>query len=236
LASVRTALATTYSDVAGNIVIGYNFCHHFEYLRRIPGHDDYISRVFADGQVHTAQLYWDRPISSGTKALIAQYIKGLDAFSVSQYMPLDIYTPTGQTTTPEQVRDALLWHEQNLFNEILMKELGMNPSEIPPFHIGEFGLGWRGLTAPNVWDKQEWINAGKGNLILSDAEQKAHAAIAIRGALLYMQDSRAIANSFLNWIGGQPYDYLGFYPWSNWSNPDALSALTQYTGTHLTTP
>lgn len=236
VASVRTALNTTYSDVASHIVIGYNFCHHIEYLRRLPGHDDYISRVSADGQVHTAQLYWDRPISANTKTLLAQFIKDLDAFSVSQYMPLDIYTPAGQTTTPEQVRDALLLHEQNLFNEILIREMGMRAEDIPPFHIGEFGLGWRGLAAPNVWDKQEWIDAGKSYLLLTDEQQKAHAATAIRGALLYIQDSRAIANSFLNWIGGKPYDYLGFYPWSNWSNPEALNALTQYTSTHTTTP
>ena len=51
------------------------------------------------------------------RLLLGEFIKNLDSFSISQYMPMDIFSPadlksTNIATTAEDVRDALLTHEQ----------------------------------------------------------------------------------------------------------------------------
>ena len=54
--------------------------------------------------------------------------------------------------TAEQVSRALSHHENNFIEEVLINELGIDRKDIPVLHIGEYGMGWRGLVAPNVWD------------------------------------------------------------------------------------
>jgi hypothetical protein len=230
---VRSALSSQYSDVADKILISYNFCHHIEYLRRLPNHDEYLARIHPHGEIDTESQYLDRPgVTDNTRTLIGQFIAGLDEFTISQYMPLDIYSEGGETT-PEQVRDALLYHEQNFINESLIAECGMSAGDIPPLHVGEYGMGIRGLAAPNVWDRGAWERAGVADQLLSDDEQKRHAETAIKGVILYMEDSRTVCNSLLIWLGGKPYDILGLNDYSEgWYNQGAAQALEEYWNSH----
>lgn len=240
LAAVRTLLNTTYSDVKNDIVLGHNFCHHIEYLMRLPGHPDFFRRIMADQTTvgHDDLLYLDRPgITDATRKAIGQYIAGLDEMSLSQYMPLDIFTPADEKTTADEVYTALLWHEQNFINECLVQECGVPIDKLPILHIGEYGMGWRGLNAPNVWDVQAWQKAGNGAMILSESEQKQDAAIAIDGIIKYVDEtSPTNYRSFLLWFGGKPYDLLNINSYSNWYNPKAATALQNYWATHKGMP
>jgi len=213
LAFVRHEIDVNYPELKGKVILGHNFCHHIEYLERLPNHyNDYFARVLGDGDVDSNRnlLFVDDMQTSNKKAL-AEYIKGLDTFSVSQYMPMDIFGSEG-STTPENVRDALLEHETNLLNEILGAELGITREEMPPFQIGEYGMGIRGLAAPNVWDRAEWVDAGHEDALISYDEHQIHAKTAIDGLLLYMKDPRSVANSFQIWMSGAPYDILDLNP------------------------
>lgn len=235
---VRELLNTTYSDVKPYISLSHNFCHHIEYLLSLPNHTDYLTRVAADLQLDKSLLFLDRPgVTDVTRKQIGRYIAGLDEVSISQYMPLDIFTPAGQTTSPDDVYEALLWHEDNFIKECLIKQCGIKPDELPVLHIGEYGMGWRGLTAPNVWDVDAWIAAGNGSFILSEAQQKADAAIAIQGILKYVQSSSPTNfRSFLLWFGGAPYDLLGINSYSNYFNEPAANALQAYWSSHSGVP
>lgn len=235
---VRNLLNTTYSDVKDQIVIGHNFCHHIEYLLRLDGHPDYFTRIMADNQPDYSLLYLDRPgVTQETRNAIGRYIVGLDQISISQYMPLDIFTPEGQTTTPEEVEQALYWHEENFIRESLMRECSIKAEELPVLHIGEYGMGWRGLNAPNVWDVAAWDRAGRGNMILSESQQKEDAAIAIDGIIRYVEDPTDTQfRSFLLWFGGKPYDVLNINSYSNWNNPSAAESLRQYWARHKGLP
>jgi hypothetical protein len=227
---VRDLLKGEYKDVASKIRLSQNFCHHMEYLMTLPRHEEYLARIEPSGEVNTESRYLDRPgVTDETRKQIGQYIAGLDEFSLSQYMPLDIKATSPNETTPEQVRDALLEHESNYINEVLIKTCGMKQSEIPPFHIGEFGIGILGIKAPNVWDRAAWEKAGKSSEIPSDADQKKQAEAAIKGAILYMKDSRTVAKSLMLWLGGKPYDVFPLNDYSQgWSNPGAVQALTDF--------
>lgn len=237
---VRGLLNTTYADVKDQIVLGHNFCHHIEYLLRLPNHESYFGRIMADQQVegHEDLLYLDRPgVTDETRHAIGRYIAGLDEMSLSQYMPLDIYAEDHTTTTPDDVYRALLWHEQNFINECLITECAIAPSELPVLHIGEYGMGWRGLNAPNVWDVAAWEREGNGALILSEAEQKADAYIAIDGIIKYVDEtSPTNYRSFLLWFGGSPYDLLNINAYSNWYNPNAAESLRSYWASHRGLP
>lgn len=235
---VKQLLNTTYADVKSRIVIGHNFCHHIEYLLRLDGHLDYFTRIMADQKPDYSLLYLDRPgVTDETRKLIGRYIAGLDEMSISQYMPLDIFTPAGQTTTPDEVMQALYWHEDNFIKECLIKECGVKPEELPVLHIGEYGMGWRGLAAPNVWDVAAWERAGNKSMILSEAQQKADAAIAIDGIIKYVEDPTDTQyRSFLLWFGGSPYDLLNINSYSNWYNPPAAASLKAYWERHKGLP
>lgn len=213
LAFVRYEMETNYPELDGKVILSHNFCHHIEYLKRLENHyNDYFSRILGDGDVDSNQnLLFIDDMSSGSKSALAEYIKGLDTFSVSQYMPMDIFGTVG-STTPENVRDALLLHEANFLDEIIGTELGISEEEMPPFQIGEYGMGIRGLAAPNVWDRAEWVEAGHEDALISYAEHQIHAKTAIDGLLLYMQDSRSVVNSFQIWMSGAPYDILNLNP------------------------
>jgi hypothetical protein len=105
----------------------------------------------------------------------------------------------------------------------------MKKEEIPPFHLGEFGIGILGIKAPNVWDRSAWEKAGKASEIPSDADQKKQAEVAIKGAILYMKDSRTVAKSMMLWLGGKPYDLFPLNSYSEgWSNPAAAQALSDF--------
>lgn len=234
---VRHLLETTYSDVADHITLSHNFCHHIEYLLTIPDHDDYMQRIEPDQQVNQEGRFLDRPgVTDATRSLIGQYIAGLDELTISQYMPLDIFQ-AGASSTPGEVAQALQYHEDNFINEVLINTLGIAPEDIPVLHIGEYGMGWRGLAAPNVWDVDAWNNAGAGHLILSESQQKADAAIAIDGIIQYVSDdSDTRFNSFLLWFGGAPYDVIGINDYSLWYNEPAADALSAYWETHSGAP
>ena len=85
----------------------------------------------------------------------ASYIRGLDILSLSQYMDLTaaVPPPTGPRACPAPRRSsqALLQHEKDFRQNILIGALGLKAKEIPPLHIGEFGIGRGGLRHPNLW-------------------------------------------------------------------------------------
>ena len=84
---VKNLLATTYSDVANHIVLGHNFCHHIEYLLRLPDHAEYMERIEPNLQVNPEGQYLDREgVTQTTRLTIGQYIAGLDETSISQYI------------------------------------------------------------------------------------------------------------------------------------------------------
>lgn len=201
-----------------NVIIGYNFCHHIEYLIEIENHDDYFERINGTGITYKDRqdLLFVDDMPEENRLLLGEFIKSLDSFSISQYMPMDIFVPadmksTDVATTPEDVRDALLTHEQNFLQKILIGKLGIAPEEIPPMHLGEYGMGIKGLTAPNVWDRTAWTD----NELATYEAQRKHMEIAIKGLLMYMQDERSVAKTLALWISGAPYDFINFYPGMN---------------------
>ncbi|MGN1133071.1 MAG: X2-like carbohydrate binding domain-containing protein, partial [Oscillospiraceae bacterium] len=201
-----------------NVILSYNFCHHIEYLIELEDHADYFGRINGTGVTYKdrSDLLFVDDMSEENRKLLGEFIKSLDTFSISQYMPMDIFQPSELTgtdifTTPEDVRDALLTHEQNFLQKVLMGKLGLQPDEIPPFHIGEYGMGIKGLSAPNVWNRTDW---SESELATYETQQK-HAEIALKGLMLYMNDERTVAKSLSLWVSGAPYDVLNFYPGMN---------------------
>lgn len=234
---VKNLLRTTYSDVAEHIVISHNYCHHIEYLLRLPNHVEYMDRIEPSQKLNPDLQFLDRDgVTYETLIKIGEYIAGLDEVSLSQYMPMDVYTDNPSTTTSNDVEKALSLHGENFIYEILMKELGIAPEDLPALHIGEYGMGIRGLTAPNVWDANAWINAGSGSLLLDDNEQKRQAAIGIDGIIKYVENNTNNYNSFLLWFGGAPYDLIGINEYSNWYNEDAANSLRDYWNSHSGAP
>ena len=200
------------------VILSYNFCHHIEYLIEIEGHADYFGRINGTGVTYKdrADLLFVDDMTEENKQLLAEFITSLDTFTISQYMPMDIFAPASLTdtnvaTTAEDVRDALLTHEQNFLQKVLIGKLGIAPEEIPPFHLGEYGMGIKGLTAPNVWDRTAWTDAE----LATYKVQQEHAKVALEGLMLYMQDERSVAKSLSLWISGAPYDVINFYPGMN---------------------
>lgn len=235
---VKSQISTNYPELIGKVILGHNFSHHIEYKRSIPNHyNDYFARILADGDVASNEnlLFVDDMTQSNIDAL-ADYIRGLDTFSISQYMPMDIVGTVGQTT-PEDVRDALLIHEENFLDEVMGNGFGISRDELPVFEIGEYGMGIRGLAAPNVWDRAGWVDAGNADALISFDEHQIHAKTAIEGLLLYIQDSSTVANTLQIWMSGAPYDILNLnptfstgdaghgYPGQNSFNQDASDAL-----------
>ena len=144
LAKVRYTLQTQYPDVAQHIALSHNFCHHIAILLRLPGHKNYLERIHPLQIIDSEAQYLDRPgITDSTRQLIGQYISSLDEMSLSQYLPLDIFNEGSDPskTTPVQVEAALLQHEQNFINEVLIAELGIKEDDIPVLHVGEYGMG-----------------------------------------------------------------------------------------------
>ncbi|WP_169720157.1 CBM35 domain-containing protein [Aliagarivorans taiwanensis] len=203
--------------LAENVILSHNFSHHVMYLAELEQHAQWFSRIALNQPLgeNNKQLLFVDEMNAQQRSDLADYIKALDSITVSQYMPLDVYEPisadqhnsTDVSVTPEQVKDALQQHEQNFLQKVLMGKLGLAQVDIPAFHLGEYGMGIKGLIAPNVWDR---VNNPAEDLISYDAHQ-VHARIAIDGLMLYMQDSQTVAKSLLIWKGGPPYDLIEFY-------------------------
>jgi hypothetical protein len=182
----------------GKVALSHNFTHHLE----IP--DDFVNRMTAP-----------------RKKALGRYIRGLDVLSLSQYMDLTAAMPAAdrgaRLPSAEEVSQALLQHEKDFRRNILIGALGLKDKEIPPLHIGEFGVGRGGLRHPNLW-------AGAAT-----AEQEKQLAREIarghEGLLRYlaMPEGRTVKSAVL-WVLGQHYDVFG---WENpkYGNPEAAAAI-----------
>ncbi len=171
----------------GRVLLSHNFTHHLE----IPG--DFV----------------DRMDSAGRRAL-GRYIKGLDALALSQYMDLTVAVPPAERRhrlpTADEVAQALVRHETDFRRGILEQRLGLRLAEIPPLHIGEFGIGRGGLQHPNLYEGR------------ATPEQEATLAREItrghEGFLRYLSLERGrTARSAVLWVTGTHYDVFG------WGNP-----------------
>jgi hypothetical protein len=182
----------------GRVLLSHNFTHHFEIA------DDFV----------------DRMTPAGRQAL-GSYVAGLDALALSQYMDLTIAVPAQargtRLPTADEVAEALRRHESNFRRDILGRALGLRPAQIPPLHLGEFGVGSGGLKDPNLW------------FALGDAahEQALAAEIARghEGLVRYLaQDAGRTARSAVLWVTGPHYDIFG---WRNpaWAIPAAAAAI-----------
>jgi hypothetical protein len=182
----------------GKVALSHNFTHHIE----IP--EDYIGRM-----------------SPPRKKALARYIRGLDVLSLSQYMDLTAAMPAvdrgARLPSAEEVSQALLQHEKDFRQNILIGTLNLKPKEIPPLHIGEFGIGRGGLRHPNLW-------AGAAT-----AEQEKQLAREIarghEGLLRYLAVPEGrTAKSAVLWVLGEHYDIFG---WGNpkHANPEAAAAI-----------
>ena len=156
------------------------------------------------------------------KKALARYIRGLDVLSLSQYMDLTAAVPAADRGTPPARaprRSPRRWlqHEKDFRQNILIGALGLKEKEIPPLHIGEFGVGRGGLRHPNLW-------AGAAT-----AEQEKQLAREIarghEGLLRYLAlpEGRTVKSAVL-WVLGQHYDIFG---WENpkYGNPEAAAAI-----------
>jgi hypothetical protein len=172
----------------GRVILSHNFTHHFEIL------DDFVGRMNVE-----------------RRGSLARYIRGLDALSVSQYMDLTVAVPKSERgkrlPTADEVARALLLHEKNFRQDILQTALGMKPDEIPPLHIGEFGVGRGGLMHPNLWDGAATPEQEQG---LAREITRGH-----EGLIRYLSlgEGRKV-NSAILWVTGPHYDVFG------WGNPD----------------
>ncbi|MGA7740293.1 MAG: hypothetical protein ABSF35_07680 [Polyangia bacterium] len=181
-----------------SVVLSHNFTHHFE----IP--DDFVARMSPAG-----------------KAALRRYIRGLDALALSQYMDLTAAMPAAERgirlPSADEVAQALLLHEKNFRRQILVGALGLRPAEIPPLHIGEYGIGRGGLRHPNLWAGDATPSQEK-DLALQIA--RGH-----EGLLRYLalSDGRT-ARSAVLWVTGPHYDIFG---WGNqkYAIPEAAAAI-----------
>jgi hypothetical protein len=185
----------------GRVLLSHNFSHHLQ----IP-----------EDQV-------DRMSPAGRKAL-GKYISGLDAVALSQYMDLTVVVPAEERgkrlPTADEVAEALRRHERNFRQDILVKALGLKPAQIPPFHVGEFGVGVGGLRHPNLW----------GPLGTAEQEKQRSAEIARghEGLVRYLsQPEGRTARSAVLWVTGTHYDIFG---WRNpaFAIPAASSVIQEY--------
>jgi hypothetical protein len=166
------------------VLLSHNFTHHIEIA------DDFVARM-----------------PPARRKALARYIRGLDALSLSQYMDLTVAVPPAdrgkRLPTPDEVAVALLGHEKAFRSDILVGALGLKPSEIPPLHIGEFGIGRGGLRHPNLW-------AGDA----TPAQERALAMEIARGheglvRYLALPAGRTVRSAVL-WVTGPHYDVFGW--------------------------
>jgi len=182
----------------GKVLLSHNFTHHVE----IP--EDFVGRM-----------------NAARKKSLAKYIRGLDVLSLSQYMDLTAAVPAADRASrlpsAEEISQALLQHEKDFRQNILIGALGLKDKEIPPLHIGEFGIGRGGLRHPNLW-------AGAAT-----AEQEKQLAREIarghEGLLRYLAlpSGRTVKSAVL-WVLGQHYDIFGWEK-AAYGNPEAAAAI-----------
>jgi hypothetical protein len=193
----------------GRVLLSHNFTHHVE----IRG--DFVDRMDARG-----------------RRALGRYIKGLDAVALSQYMDLTVAVPEGERRTRlptvDEVAQALVKHEADFRENILRRALGVAPGQIPPLHIGEFGVGRGGLRHPNLY----------GGLAAPDQERKLAAEITRghEGLLRYLSlDRGRTARSAVLWVTGTHYDIFG---WGNprYATPAAAAAIRAGLATYERAP
>lgn len=219
---VRDEIATKYSDVADDIILSHNFSHHVQYLMELENHESQFRRIISGGEAMADnslygefdELLFIDDMNGTERNNFADYLRALDAVTVSQYMPLDNDKFTALErdnvnidVTATDVKEALQTHEQNFIQKVMMGKLGLKYSELPQFHLGEYGMGLRGLYTPNIWNADDWQ---QDEMLTFDAQQK-HAKVAIDGLMDYMNDPATMAKSLQIWISGAPYDVLRFY-------------------------
>jgi hypothetical protein len=182
----------------GKVVLSHNFTHHLEM------EEDFVGRMTPAG-----------------RAALGRYIRGLDALSLSQYMDLTAAVPAAERgkrpPTVAEIADALVLAEADFRHHILEGALGLRAGQIPPLHIGEFGVGRGGLKHPNLW-------AGDA----TPAQEKALAheiALGDAGLLAYLArpDGRT-ARSAILWVTGRHYDIFGWEK-PSYANPEAVAAI-----------
>ena len=182
----------------GKVLLSHNFTHHIEIA------DDFVARM-----------------TPPRKKALARYLRGLDTLSLSQYMDLGAGMPLSdrgvRLPSAEEISLALLGHEKAFRDNILVGALGLKPREIPPLHIGEFGVGRGGLRHPNLWGGAA-----------TPAEEKQLAREIARGhegflRYLALPEGRAVKSGVL-WVTGARYDVFG---WENpkFANPEAAAAI-----------
>jgi len=108
-------------------------------------------------------------------------------------------------------------HEKNFRRQILVGALGLRPAEIPPLHIGEYGVGRGGLRHPNLW---------AGDATPAQEKELAHEiARGHEGLLRYLAlpDGRTVKSAVL-WVTGPHYDVFG---WGDpkYAIPEAAAAI-----------
>jgi len=184
--------------LAKRVSLSHNFSHHIE----IP--EDQVSRMDAKG-----------------RRALARYIKALDALALSQYMDLTAAVPAGERSnrlpTADEVAGALVLHEADFRKNILQDLLGLAPREVPPLHIGEFGIGRGGLKHPNLWSGA-----------ITPEEQKVLAREIARGheglvRYLALAEGRT-ARSAVLWVTGPNYDIFGWMK-PSYAVPEAAAAI-----------
>ena len=180
------------------VVLSHNFTHHFEIL------DDFVARMSPTG-----------------RRALGRYIRGLDALALSQYMDLTAAMPAAERgrrlPSADEIAQALVLHERNFRRQILVGALGLRPAEIPPLHIGEYGIGRGGLRHPNLWADDA-----------TPAQEKDLAQQIVRGhegllRYLALPDGRTVKSAVL-WVTGAHYDIFG---WGNqkYAIPEAAAAI-----------
>ncbi|MBI3554018.1 MAG: hypothetical protein HY077_16095 [Elusimicrobia bacterium] len=172
----------------GRVLLSHNFEHHIE----MP--TDAVSRMTPEGRKD-----------------LARYIKGLDALALSQYMDLTAAVPQAERDKrlPDaaEVASAFQIHEADFREKVLQGMLGLKAAEIPPIHIGEFGVGTGGLKSPNLW-------AGE---LTPDKEKALDEQIALghAGLARYLESGKGPPTASL-WTVGRHFDVFG------WGNPAYL--------------
>ncbi len=182
----------------GKVLLSHNFTHHIEVA------EDFVGRM-----------------NAARRGALKRYIRGLDALALSQYMDLTAAMPAAdrgrRLPSPDEVAQALVMHEKSFKKDILGAALGLRPTDMPPLHIGEFGVGRGGLRHPNLW-------AGDA----TPAQEKELAREIARGhegllRYLALTDGRS-AQSAVLWVTGPHYDLFG---WENakWAIPEAAAVI-----------
>ena len=184
----------------GKVVLSHNFTHHLEIA------DDFVARM-----------------TPPRRKALAKYVRGLDALSVSQYMDLTAaMLPSDRSTrlpTADEIAHALVTHEKNFRADILGTALGLKPKEIPPLHIGEFGIGRGGLKHPNLWAGDTTPAQEKQ---LAKEIARGHVGL-LRYLALAPADGRT-AQSAVLWVTGRHYDVFGWEK-PSYANADAAAAI-----------